>query len=502
MRISGFKKIMATTGLISLFMGTACGAEQAGKEIAQSGNPWFTDAQEQIRQHKLVRPITHKAKNIILFIGDGMGVSTVTAARILQGQMQGKTGEENMLSWEVFPHTALAKTYNTNQQVSDSAGTATAFMSGVKSQAGVLGVNENIRRGDCNSSKGNHVQSFLEIAEERGFATGIISTATLTHATPAAAYAHVPERGWQDDSGMSAANKSEGCIDIARQFVEFSIGDGIEVAFGGGRRSFLPKETPDPEGGTGQRTDGRDLTTEWQKKHANGSYVWNKAGFDEITTTPVLGLFNASHMQYERDRAADSGGEPSLAEMTAKGIELLSKKDQGYFLYVEGARIDHAHHGGNAARALGDTVAFSDAVKRAMEMTDSENTLIIVTADHSHPFTIGGYTTRGNPILGKVVENDRQGVPKDHAELALDGKPYTSVGYYMGPGGVDGAREDISEQDTEVSNYRQQAIVPLKSGVHGGEDVAIYARGPSAYLFGGVVEQNYIFHVMLDAIRP
>src|SRR5205085_580566 len=118
-------------------------------------------------------------------------------------------------------------------------------------------------------------------------------------------------------------------------------------------------------GATGRRKDGRDLTAEWAAR-AGSSFVWNKAQFDAIdpsTTKHLLGLFERSHMEYEADRAKDTAGEPSLAELTAKAIDVLSKSDQGFFLMVEGGRIDHAHHAGNARRALEDAIALSEAVK-------------------------------------------------------------------------------------------------------------------------------------------
>ena len=125
-------------------------------------------------------------------------------------------------------------------------------------------------------------------------------------------------------------------------------------------------------------------------------------------------------MQYETDREKDKGGEPSLAEMTAKAIDMLSQNNDGYVLMVEAGRIDHAHHAGNAYRALEDTVALSDAVKAALAKVNQEETLVIVTADHSHVFTIAGYPKRNNPILGIAGEGD-------------DKKPYTTLGYMNGP---------------------------------------------------------------------
>ncbi len=472
---------------------------------------------------KAAQNSTEHAKNIILFVGDGMGISTITAARIYAGQMKGKSGEENILFFETFPYQALAKTYNTNQQTPDSAGTMTAMMTGMKSKAGIIGVGQAMTRTDCSGIKGNILTTALEHAEKIGMSTGIVTTARVSHATPAAAYAHVPERNYEDDRDASKMINTTACKDIASQLVDLKdrYGDGLEVALGGGRKNFIQRVAgADPEnGGKGEREDGRDLTVEWLANYPNSAYVWNQAQFDAIDTTStdhLLGLFNMSHMEYEEDRANDTGGEPALSEMTTKAIKILKKNKKGFFLLVESGRIDHAHHAGNAQRALKDTVEFTQAVKKAYEMTDPKKTLIIVTADHSHVFTIAGYPTRGNPILGKVIQNDSTGNPNSSPELANDGLPYTTLGYTNGPGCANlviggetrynkpnaaGSRTDLTKIDTEGQGFHQEAMIPLGHETHAAEDVAIYASGPGASLFQGTIEQNVIFHVMNKAGR-
>jgi alkaline phosphatase len=446
------------------------------------------------------------ARNVILFIGDGMGVSTVTAIRILDGQEKGMQGEENVLPFERFPHLALSKTYELDQQVGASAGTATAMLTGQKTKSGLISVSRDAERGNCASALGNSMQSALELAETIGLSTGIVTTTRLTHATPAAAYAHVPEREWESDRDLSQEAQRNGCVDIASQLIEFPYGNGVEVALGGGRIKFLPAETPDPEGASNEkgRQDQRNLTQEWVRQYSNSSYIWNIDQFNSIdpnSTDHLLGLFNSSHMQFEVDRAEDPAGEPSLAQMTRLAIKILSRNPDGYFLLVEGGRIDHAHHFGNAHRALYDGIAFADAVRVADQMTSQDDTLIIVTADHSHVFTITGYPTRGNPILGKVLANDSAGNPQSHYDLMDDGKPYTTLGYQNGPGGawVGGPRPDLSDVDTlHDKDFLQQAGMPRVSREesHGGEDVAVYARGPGAEGIHGVMEQNEIFNVI------
>jgi alkaline phosphatase len=449
----------------------------------------------------ITRPV---ARNVILFIGDGMGVSTVTAVRILDGQRKGMSGEENILPFERFPHVALAKTYAINQQVSESAGTATAIMTGQKTKAGFIGISGEAVRGVCSSASGKHLPSILELSEAAGMATGVVTTTRLSHATPASAFAHVPERDWENDADLTDEARLNGCRDIAAQLIEFPYGNGIEVALGGGRIKFLPYDMEDPEGAdTGEgRQDNRDLAQEWTGKYPNSAYVWNQGQFESIdpgSTDHLLGLFNSGHMQYEADRSEDPGGEPSLAQMTEKAIEILQRNPKGYFLMVEGGRIDHGHHDNNAYRALTDGIAFADAVQRAVEMTDENDTLIIVTADHSHTFTMGGYPTRGNPILGKVISNDSAGEPRSAYSLMDDSKPFTTLGYQSGPGGawVGGPRPDLSDTDSvNDRNFLQQAGLPAEDETHGGEDVAVYARGPGAEGIHGVIEQNEIFHAI------
>lgn len=347
---------------------------------------------------------------------------------------------------------------------------------------------------------GKPAMTMMELAEEAGLSTGVVSTTRLTHATPATNYAHSPSRGWEADGQVKAGPNGEVCADIASQLIDTPFGDGPEVALGGGRSQFLPNTEVDPENETrkGYRKDGRNLTSEWVLSRPNAKYVWNKTDFDKITarnTSRLLGLFQPSHMQYELDRPEDKAGEPSLSDMTAKAIDLLQENDKGFYLMVEGGRIDHAHHGTNAARALTDTIAFSDAIRTALEKTNADETLIIVTSDHAHTISISGYANRGNPILGKVRsgENESKGT---------DGKPYTTLSYANGGSAKhEGPREDLTEIDTTHKDFRQPALVPMMSETHSGEDVAIYASGPGAQWISGVYEQNYIFHVMEEAMQ-
>ncbi|KKD62351.1 alkaline phosphatase [Grimontia sp. AD028] len=487
---------MKTTFTLSLLT-TCLIANTAIAKAPQQDDVWYTDAKAAIEQAKKNKPILGKAKNIIVFIGDGMSVGTITAGRIYAGQQQGQSGEEYRLAMETLPNVALSKTYNTDMQTPDSAGTATAIVTGVKTKAGIVNVNDNVRRGFCDTVAGNEVASIFELAADKGKAVGVVSTARITHATPATAYAHSPDRNWENDAKVPNIAKEQGCKDIASQLIEFEHGDGFKVAMGGGRREFIPSDAKDPEypDKGGKRKDGRNLIEEWQAKYSDGQFVYDFDGFDKIKVdenTRVLGLFEPSHMQYEADRKAENK-EPSLAQMTDKAIDILSKDKDGYVLMVEAGRIDHGHHAGNAARALEDTSAYDAAIKVAMEKTDPQNTLIIVTADHAHTMIMNGYAERGNPILGLSKQKGK--FNKD-----VDGNTYTTIVYGNGPGAVtESPRPSVSQEQALQLDYLQQSLVGLGSETHSGEDVAIFARGPQAWLFQGAVEQNYIFHVIDEA---
>ncbi len=484
--------------LTSIFALTfAAQTADAGTPAPDTPDEYRAAAQAILDARLANQPHEGRAKNVILFVGDGMGVSTVTAARILEGQMRDTDGVSNLLAFEEFPYSAFSKTYSHDSQVADSAATATAMMTGMKTRSGMISVTQNAQPDECGPEAENALPTLAEWAEGEGKATGVVSTARITHATPATAYAHVPERDWESDDDLPDAVR-EVCPDIARQLIEWPAGDGLEVALGGGRAGFLPEDMTDPEydDQAGNRLDGRDLTAEWVERYGNsGAYVWNAEQFAALEpgeAQHVLGLFEPSHMQFDADRGEDGAGEPALSEMTAKAIDMLSSDQDGYFLMVEGGRIDHAHHANTAYHALTDAIAFSDAVKTALDKVDLDDTLILVTADHSHVFTIAGYPARGNPILGLAAS--------DVAPLtAQDGKPYTTLGYLNGAA-VEGERPDLTDVDTTAPDFQQQGLVPTGSETHAGEDVPVYATGPQAHLMTGVVEQNYIHTLMRHAL--
>lgn len=486
-----------TLTLAALLAGTTAFAQ----ELPQQSSSWFTDAQDILAQHIARTPNTKTAKNVIVLIADGNGVGTNYATRIFDGQQKGMLGEENVLPYEAPEfHSALIKTYNINAQTPDSAPTAGAMNTGVKQRFNLINLGENAIHGDCATVAGNELTTFAEIVTGMEKSVGIVSTARLTHATPAAVYSKTANRNWEG----AVPDDCTAQTDIAAQLINQMEAGVIDFAMGGGGRFFLPKDVMNGQS-KGRREDGANLI-----ERAEGfgvQFANDTAGFDALTMeAPVLALFNDSHMEYEADRADDD--EPSLADMTKKAIEYLSQNESGYYLEIEAGRVDHANHAGNAYRTLTDGVAFAEAVAMADELTSDEDTLIIVTADHEHAIAFNGYCGRGSNILGLCMGVSKEGdLHNGEPNQAKDGKPYTVIGYLNGSGSV--LREDkewsgtrpVPTQDEAIDmDYTQQALIPMSSETHSGEDVAIYAKGPWAHLFDGTLEQNYIFHVMNHAV--
>ncbi|KAF0035531.1 hypothetical protein F2P81_013289 [Scophthalmus maximus] len=475
---------------------------------------WNAWAQRTLKNALMLQNLNqNKAKNLILFLGDGMGVPTVTAARILKGQLSGQSGEETQLEMDKFPFVSLAKTYNTNAQVPDSAGTATAYLCGVKANEGTVGVSAAAVRSQCQTTKGNEVTSILRWAKDAAFSFRMfhqvcvcfssllnpdasVSLIQMILYEKCAAYAHSVDRDWYSDNEMPDEAVQAGCKDIAQQLFENI--PNIDVIMGGGRKYMFPKnqsdvEYPDVAKHSGTRKDGRSLVQEWsdRMKDKKGHYVWNKKQLLSLNPNSVdylLGLFEPGDLPFDLERNSET--DPSLTEMVEVAIKILRKNPSGFYLLVEGGRIDHGHHEGKAKQALYEAVEMDRAIGQADLMTSIHNTMTIVTADHSHMFNFGGYTLRGNTIFGLApMVSD------------VDQKPFTSILYGNGPGFkmVNGARENVSTIDYQENNYQAQAAVPLKMETHGGEDVAVFAKGPLAHLLHGVHEQNYIPHVMAYA---
>lgn len=440
-----------------------------------------------------------EAKNIIFFLGDGMGPSTVTAARIF------KYGEDGSLTMDRLERTARIKTYSKDAQTTDSAPSMAAYMTGVKMNNEVVSMsadsiatspakdaNGNLGINNCASGNGSAAVTILELAKAKGKAAGAITTTELTHATPAATFAHICNRNAQ--------------YAIAAQVVPGGAGyntallDGVDVLMGGGRNHFTAF---DPVSNKAGRADGRNLLTELAAK--GYTVAGTKA---EMAAAPAgkkfIGLYSSrSHLEYELDRSAsppvgEGANQPSLAEMTVKAMDLLSTNTNGYFLMVEGGRIDHALHGTNAKRALVDTIAFDDAIKAALDkarLNDPTlaNTLIVVTADHDHTLAFNGYSKRGNPILD-ITRDYKTGQPSKDA----DGNTYTTLVFGNGPNRPP-VRGNLSSTTVLADDYLQETSVRLSSETHGGGDVKLLATGAGSKAFKGTLDNTSVFGLLKTA---
>lgn len=414
-----------------------------------------------------------RAKNVILCIGDGMGFGALQLARNVL------LGPEGKFVFETFPNAAIVTTYALDNLVTDSAAAATAIATGHKTNNGMISV----------LPDGTVLPTILEAMQKAGKATGLVVTNTIYDATPAAFGAHWGTRG--------------GSEEIAGQLFDA----GIDVLLGGGRDQFLPSGK-----GDGKRKDGRDIMAE---AAAKGYAVATTK--DELAVAKgarVLGLFHKSYMNYQKDRAYLGTAEPSLADMTAKALEVLKGTKDGFFLMVEGSRIDHAAHAGDAAGVVAETDDFARAVGLLYEFAKaSGDTLVIVTADHD---TMGFSVTEplDYDLLRAIKVSPEFMALK--LEKGADGKfaPESIRKVFEEFAGVKDLRDDevqlVQSMSSEASykvGYAVGAVlaarlnmgivspqVQLKSptGGHTGNPVPLYAFGPGADKFSGTMDNTQI----------
>jgi alkaline phosphatase len=433
-------------------------------------------------------------KNVIFFLGDGMGMTTMTAARIYS------VGEDGQLTMDTLPETGFVKTFSNDAQVTDSAPSMAAYMTGVKPNNEVISMSADTqaynatgssytsgRNTTCpTSGNGSKVPTVLELAIAKGLSTGVVTTARLTHATPAATYAHICNRNGENDIASQAVPSHAN--------YNTALGKGVDVLMGGDSSYWQP--------GVGSSTRKDDLVS--AMKASGYTFVSDLASFNAAPVaagTKLLGLFDQAlaqgHMSYEADR--DPTKEPSIAQMTSKAIDILSKNKNGYFLMVEGGRIDHANHETNAKRALIDTIAFDEAIKTAIAKVDLKNTLIVVTADHDHTLVLNGYAKRTGKttsseagILGLVKDYVLGAITKDINQLG-----YSIIGYGNGENRP-ATRAALTDVTTSDINYHQEAVIQTNTGseTHGGADVFIGAIGSGAENITGVMDNTEVFKIL------
>lgn len=315
--------------------------------------------------------------------------------------------------------------------------------------------------------------------------TGFVTTTRVTHATPAALYAHSADRRWECETKMPLEAKMKGCKDIARQLIEDEVGQRLNVIMGGGRQMLISDvlDTIDDPLDTWacQSHDGRNLMLEWEELKKSlgqkGKVVENRNELNEIGNKHdvdyVLGIFANGHLKYDHELDALT---PSLQEMTIKAIDVLTKRNdgKGFVLMVEGGLIDQAHHRGTAKRAINEVLALERAVVGAIESLEKSNllqeTLIVVTADHSHTLTINGYPERGSSIFGLAGSS------------RTEQTPYTILTYGTTYKGFQaekesGLRRNPKEDNLEDWLYTQQGAINTDENTHGGSDVTVHALG-------------------------
>ena len=409
-----------------------------------------------------------RPKNLILMIADGCGPASVTMARDYARAVLGR----DALALDAI-QTGAVRTGSASSRVTDSAAGATAYACGVKTYNGAIAVD----------SAGRPLATLLEAAKARGMATGLVATSRITHATPAAFAAHVPQRAMESE--------------IAAQM----LAQRVDVLLGGGWSYFLPTS----EGG--RRQDGRNLLREAE---AMGyQVVRTAADFRQGVRRPVLGLFGPSHLPYEIDR--DPEEVPSLAEMTRAALELLADDPDGFFLMVEGSRIDHAGHANDAAAHVREVLAYDEAVAVALDFARRDGqTLVVSVADHETGGLSLGRNVDGRgvydwhpDVLARVQVSYERLIPA----LRRSERPDALLQAWLG---LDSLRADeralVAQATAEPDTWPEvlteligrRAVVGWTSNGHTAVDVNLYAFGPGAERLMGSFENDEIGRLLAE----
>ncbi|MEQ9104264.1 MAG: alkaline phosphatase [Rhodothermales bacterium] len=412
--------------------------------------------------------------NVVFIVADGMSVVGMTLAR---DYLRDTQVESSGLALDPYL-TGTVQTFAADSRITDSASSATAYASGVKTYNGAIGMNVDRQP----------VSTILERAEQRGFHTGLISTARITHATPAAFSAHVPARAQEQE--------------IADQ----QIRQGIEILLGGGRQFYVGPM----EGGV--RTDSANIMQD-----TGYHLVANRAELLSQQELPVLGLFSMSHMAYEIDRARTA--EPSLAEMTTWALDRLASQDRPFFMMIEAGRVDHAGHGNDAPAFLHDMLAFDQAVAAALAFARKDGrTLVVITADHeTGGLTLGGefegggsgyrYDPTGLAAARSSIEDfgrrltevlaDRPALPNWIAEtlmadfqLSLSEPEQFELRRILATN--NDARLQSFLRSTLQDRLARRASVHWSTSGHTAVDVPLFAFGPGAGAFNGSMDNTRV----------
>jgi len=372
-------------------------------------------------------PQNEHAQSAILFIGDGMGPAQMAAARLYRG------GALAHMSYDQFEFTGMSRTYSSDNYTTDSAAAATALASGVKTYNGSIGMSDPAWE---SSGHSRQLETLCDLAKAAGKSVGIVTTTRITHATPASFFAHVSDR---DSEAEIAAQVPSSDVDL---FI------------GGGRKYFLPLDK------NGKRKDGLNLLEKIERDGNRAVVRLSELQKISNLNHKVVALLADDHIAY----AAEDKKAPKLSQMLSEAIRLLSQNPKGYFLMVEGGRIDHASHLGLAKNALVEMNELDSAIGEAMKITRNDQTLIVLTADHeTGGLSLSGYgpyeVGAGENLLGNVLSRD------------LRAKPRKILSWASGP---------------------MNSLYHLDSAAHTAVDVVVAARGPGANHFTGWMNNTQI----------
>ena len=408
----------------------------------------------------------NKPKNVILLIADGMSNSATTVARYYKDSQDGIWGNDSLYMDDYL--TGYSKTQWNRGAITDSAPGGTALSAGVKSDDSHVGV----------TPDDIPVATVLEAAQEQGKSTGIIATCEIMHATPSDFTAHNASR-----NDYNSLMKQE-------------IYNNVDVVLGGGDKFLSDKD------GNGRRKgDNKDLTEEIKK--LGYDYITTKDEMNSTTSNKIWGMFGDTDMAYEGDRQEFYKEQPTLAEMTTKSIDTLSKDEEGFFLMVEGSKIDWAAHANDTAGMVNDILAYDDAVKAAIEFAKKDkNTVVISTTDHGNSgISIGNSDTTNS--YSKMTFDESVGKLKGYKiskpkfnEIIngkSDGEIATLVEKYYG------IKDLTAEEITLIKNGNIEKVEASRAKLgftttgHTGGDVAVYTYAPEGIdVISGVVDNTYI----------